>query len=103
MTTRSIDLLALPDVRLSYVGAGQYFCWQWRAFVWLKGLSCDCAANSTVCRRRSFMLGEALRTRPPCGSLCSVPAGPDLRSASSPPLAIPAHQGAAALPSWLHG
>ena len=45
-----------------------------------------------------FGFGEALRARPPCGSLRSVPAGPGLWPASSPPLARPAHQGAALLP-----
>lgn len=40
---------------------------------------------------RAVALGEALRARPPCGSLRSVPAGPGRlrRPASSPPLATP--------------
>jgi hypothetical protein len=49
-----------------------------------------------------WMLGEALRARPPCGSLALRPstAFPDrhVRAASSPPLATPAPQGAAAQP-----
>lgn len=49
-----------------------------------------------------WMLGEALRARPPCGSLSLRPstAFPDrhIRAASSPPLATPAPQGAAAQP-----
>ena len=49
-----------------------------------------------------MLLGEALRARPPCGSLSLRPstAFPDrhVRAASSPPLATPAPQGAAAQP-----
>lgn len=43
------------------------------------------------------------RARPPSGALRSVPAGPGLRPAFSPPLGTPAHQGAGAPTPWPHG